>query len=549
VSSNVNVHNVMVGIHERGDGRCLTRGSGTAFRISSSSGVVMRTTARNDATIVVAAQAGDRRALDELVAICLPLVYTIVRRALAGHPDVDDVVQDTMLRALRELHELRSPQSFRPWLAAIAVRQVSTYLHRRDLAAERMTTLDEVSDVPDVEAAFEGGAMLRLELSNQRRQVMRASRWLDPGDRALLSLWWLELAGQLSRTDLAVAMDVTVVHAGVRLQRMRQQLDVTRSLVAALDARPTCAQLKSTVADWDGRPSPLWRKRMVRHTRSCAICSRNSHTMLPAERLLVGFALLPVPIGLTAALIGKGAITGAAVSAIGASAGVSAGTKAGLIGQIVQALAAHPVIATVVAGAVATGAVVTTTTWPDPPPPRPTVITAPTSRIAAPALTAPPPPAPTSSPAIPARSLAAGKTSLESVNAVGLFVTTADGLSVLARVSTTSAATVRDQATFEVVPGLADRACFSFRTPDGRYLRHSSWRLRLNQNDGTPLFRGDATFCVRAGTVAGTVALESSNYPGWFLRHRGNELWVDHSDASAAFRADSSFRVRPALAS
>jgi RNA polymerase sigma factor (sigma-70 family) len=540
----------MVYLHERGDGRCLTQGMGTAFRISSDSDVKMRTTTRNDATVVVAAQAGDRRALDELVATYLPLVYTIVRRALAGHPDVDDVVQDTMLRVLRELHELRSPQSFRAWLAAIAVRQVSTHLHRRNVAAERMTPLDEIVGRPDVEAEFEGEAMLRLELSSQRREVMRASRWLDPDDRALLSLWWLEVAGQLSRTDLAVALDVTVVHAGVRLQRMRQQLDATRSLVAALDARPRCAQLESTMAEWDGHPNPLWRKRLVRHTRSCAVCSRRVHPMLPAERLLVGLALLPVPIGLSAALVGKGALIGATASAMGATAGVSAGAgmsvKVGF-GQVVQALAAHPFVATVVAGVVATGAVVTTTNWPDSPPPTPTVIAAPTSPNVAPALTVPQPPAVASTPALPARSLAAGQSSLESVNAIGLFVTTTDNLGVLARVGTTSAATARDQATFEVVAGLADRACFSFRTPDGRYLRHSSWRLRLNGNDGTALFRGDATFCVRAGAVAGTVALESSNYPGWFLRHRGNELWVDHSDASAAFRADSSFRVRPPL--
>jgi hypothetical protein len=47
--------------------------------------------------------------------------------------------------------------------------------------------------------------------------------------------------------------------------------------------------------------------------------------------------------------------------------------------------------------------------------------------------------------------------------------------------------------------------------------------------------------------VTGSVALESSNYPGWFLRHRGDELWVDQSDGSAAFLADGSFRVRPPL--
>jgi hypothetical protein len=95
---------------------------------------------------------------------------------------------------------------------------------------------------------------------------------------------------------------------------------------------------------------------------------------------------------------------------------------------------------------------------------------------------------------------------------------------------------------------LADPDCFSVRAADGRYLRHASWRVRLNLNEGTELFRGDATFCVRTGSVAGSASLESSNYPGWFLRHRGDELWVDHSDGSAAFAADSSFLIRPPLA-
>ena len=71
---------------------------------------------------VVAAQRGDQRALDALLAESLPLVYNVVGRALARHADVDDVVQDTMLRAVNGLPGLRQPESFRSWLVAIAVR-------------------------------------------------------------------------------------------------------------------------------------------------------------------------------------------------------------------------------------------------------------------------------------------------------------------------------------------------------------------------------------------------------------------------------------------
>src|SRR6202522_4892154 len=86
----------------------------------------MRTPAETDPDLatVVAAQRGDRNALNALAAAYLPLVYNVVGRAMNGHPDVDDVVQETMLRAVRGLGELRDPAAFRSWLVAIAMTQV-----------------------------------------------------------------------------------------------------------------------------------------------------------------------------------------------------------------------------------------------------------------------------------------------------------------------------------------------------------------------------------------------------------------------------------------
>lgn len=137
--------------------------------------------------------------------------------------------------------------------------------------------------------------------------------------------------------------------------------------------------------------------------------------------------------------------------------------------------------------------------------------------------------------------------SLESAQAAGQFVTTVDGLGVLAPVGANSADATRRQATFALIAGLADAACFSFRAQDGRYLRHASWRVMLTEDQGTQLFRQDATFCAATGTSADSMMLEASNYPGWFLHHRGAELWVDQTNGSAAFRAESSFRTRSGL--
>ena len=58
----------------------------------------MRTPAENEpgTETVIAAQRGDRKALDAVVAGYLPLLYNIVGRAMNGHADTDDVVQETL---------------------------------------------------------------------------------------------------------------------------------------------------------------------------------------------------------------------------------------------------------------------------------------------------------------------------------------------------------------------------------------------------------------------------------------------------------------------
>ena len=79
----------------------------------------MSTTGNTNITLVDAARLGDRQALQALLAEHLPLIYNIIGRALEGHADVDDVVQETMLRVVRGLPRLRDPSRFRSWLVAI----------------------------------------------------------------------------------------------------------------------------------------------------------------------------------------------------------------------------------------------------------------------------------------------------------------------------------------------------------------------------------------------------------------------------------------------
>ncbi|MDF9808816.1 RNA polymerase sigma factor (sigma-70 family) [Streptomyces sp. HB372] len=244
--------------------------------------------------LIAAAQGGDQQAKDQLVSAYLPLLYNVVGRALDGHADVDDVVQETVLRMLRGLPELRDPERFRSWLVAIAMNEIRTHWRERQSGAIPADRLDAAYDLPDPRADFVELTILELGLTGQRRQVAEATRWLDEDDRALLSLWWLETAGHLSRTEVAAALELSPQHTAVRVQRMKAQLEAARVVVGALAAEPPCVLLEGIAAGWDGVPSALWRKRLARHARECTVCSGHRSGLVPAEGLLVGLALVPV---------------------------------------------------------------------------------------------------------------------------------------------------------------------------------------------------------------------------------------------------------------
>ncbi|MEU7676914.1 family 43 glycosylhydrolase [Micromonospora taraxaci] len=142
-----------------------------------------------------------------------------------------------------------------------------------------------------------------------------------------------------------------------------------------------------------------------------------------------------------------------------------------------------------------------------------------------------------------AATLSTGARSLEAVNQAGRYVRHMDYLGRLDPVTSSSANQIKLDATFTVVNGLASPKCYSFQTRAGMFLRHRDYRLRVDPNTGDATFRADATFCAVDGSVSGSVALTSYNYPDRRIRHRDFALWLDAYQDTAAYRADSSFRL------
>ena len=105
-----------------------------------------------DAALVVAARAGESWAQEALFRRHARMALGLAHRLLPRDEEVDDIVQDCFVSALKRLGSLDNPQAFAAWLGSIVVRTVGKRLRRRRLMTRLGLRAPEEID-PDAIAA------------------------------------------------------------------------------------------------------------------------------------------------------------------------------------------------------------------------------------------------------------------------------------------------------------------------------------------------------------------------------------------------------------
>jgi RNA polymerase sigma-70 factor (ECF subfamily) len=178
-----------------------------------------------DAVAVSRARSGDLSAYEVLVAR-----YTVpAHRAavlLGAGDDADDVVQEALVKAYRQLSRYRGESGFRPWLLAIVANETRN-LHRsrkrREGLVLRASSVSAVSvpDAPDPE----GEAMAH----ERRRLLVDQLRKLADRDReVLVCRFLLELSEQETAAALGVAKGTVKSRTARALSRLRELIPAER---------------------------------------------------------------------------------------------------------------------------------------------------------------------------------------------------------------------------------------------------------------------------------------------------------------------------------
>jgi len=174
-----------------------------------------------DAELVRLAQSGDARAFEALVVKYQRRIARHVARYVRRAVDVEDVVQDTFIRAYRGLSSFRGDSSFYSWLYRIAT-NVAINTLKRDPAPVLLG-----DDAPEERSdAFQPGVSedsedpeRRLIASQIADAVQRALERLRPELSEALMLYEVEAK---SYPEIAQMLDIPIGTVRTRIFRARE---------------------------------------------------------------------------------------------------------------------------------------------------------------------------------------------------------------------------------------------------------------------------------------------------------------------------------------
>ena len=174
---------------------------------------------RQRAVWMAAAQAGDRRAYERVLADSVALIRAVARRQGVGADAVDDVVQETLLTVHRVRHTYDPARSYDAWLSAIAGRRAIDALRSHGRRGRRELH-DEfaLGNQPDRD-----DASMDAERRQQARQLREAIAQLPPGQREAV-----EQLG-LREQSLAEASAQTGRNAGALKVNLHRALKALRN--------------------------------------------------------------------------------------------------------------------------------------------------------------------------------------------------------------------------------------------------------------------------------------------------------------------------------
>ncbi len=179
-----------------------------------------------DQALVERAQAGDKKAFGLLVDKYHRKLGRLLSRMVRDQAEVEDIVQESFIKAYRALHNFRGDSAFYTWLYRIGINTAKNYL----VSTKRRPQILQDVEIEDVENFEDGGEMRSMETPETALMTKQIGQTVNDTVAALpeelrTAITLREIEG-LSYEEIADIMQCPIGTVRSRIFRARENIAV-----------------------------------------------------------------------------------------------------------------------------------------------------------------------------------------------------------------------------------------------------------------------------------------------------------------------------------
>ena len=149
--------------------------------------------------------------------------YRVIRSYLKDEPEIEDIMQDSYVKAFTKLYQFKLEASFSTWLIRIGINESLARLKEKGKLYHLTDQLNyfksnKALEIPDNKQLNPHDRMIR----NEAKQILENA--IDQLDVKYRTVYVMKEVEEMSLNEIADALDLTVANVKVRLHRSKEML-------------------------------------------------------------------------------------------------------------------------------------------------------------------------------------------------------------------------------------------------------------------------------------------------------------------------------------
>ena len=175
-----------------------------------------------DSEVIKRILSGEKELYEILVRRNNQKLYRIVRSYIKEDAEIEDIMQDSYVKAFTKLHQFKLESTFSTWLIRIGINESLARLKERGklyfLNKQSNNLSNTVLEIPDNKQLNQQEKMI----CNEAKQILESA--IDSLDIKYKTVYIMKEVEGMSLKEISVVLDLTIANVKVRLYRSKRML-------------------------------------------------------------------------------------------------------------------------------------------------------------------------------------------------------------------------------------------------------------------------------------------------------------------------------------